>query len=47
VAAALSRSTVQRSRSVGSGVIWHSSGLIITITMVRGRVLVELSDGRI
>lgn len=52
VAAALSRSTVQvRSRrfGVGSGVIWHSSGLIITNNhVVRGpRAKVELSDGRV
>ncbi len=52
VAAALSRSTVQvRSRRYGggSGVIWHSSGLIITNShVVRGsRATVELSDGRV
>ncbi len=52
VAAALSRSTVQvRSRryGAGSGVIWHSSGLIITNShVVRGsRATVELSDGRV
>lgn len=52
VAATLSRSTVQvRSRryGVGSGVIWHPSGLIITNDhVVRGsRATVELSDGRV
>jgi serine protease Do len=52
VAAALSRSTVQvRSRrfGVGSGVIWHSSGLIITNDhVVRGPgATVELADGRV
>lgn len=51
VAAALSLSTVQvqsRRSGVGSGVIWHSSGLIITNAhVVRGsRAKVELSDGR-
>ena len=52
VAAALSRSTVQvrtRRFGVGSGVIWHPSGLIITNAhVVRGpRATVELSDGRV
>jgi serine protease Do len=52
VAARLSLSTVQvRSRrfGAGSGVIWHSSGLIITNAhVVRGsRARVELSDGRV
>lgn len=52
VAAALNRSTVQvRSRrfSMGSGVIWHAKGLIITNAhVVNGsRAMVELSDGRI
>lgn len=52
VATALSRSTVQvqsRRFGVGSGVIWHSSGLIITNAHVaRGsRATVELSDGRV
>ena len=50
VAQRLSRSTVQvRGRGFGSGVIWQSSGLIITNAHVaRGsRATVGLSDGRI
>lgn len=52
VAAALSRSTVQvqsRRSGVGSGVIWHPNGLIITNAhVVRGsHATIELSDGRV
>lgn len=52
VAAALSRSTVQvRSRrfGIGSGIIWHPSGIIITNAhVVEGsRATVELSNGRV